>query len=65
MKKVAHCKQTRICAFCQNWYDPCNSAIRPKSGDFFEYENTARNKCMERKVDTGAWSSCGKFKCKF
>jgi len=65
MKKVANCKQTKICAFCQKWYDTCNSCIKQKSGQFFEYESSDKNRCLERNVDTAAWSSCGNFKCKF
>lgn len=65
MLKVAHCKQTKICAFCQRWYDPCNSSIQPHNGQFYKYENSARNRCTEKNIDTAAWNSCSSFRCKF
>lgn len=37
----------RHCAFCQNWYDPTNSVIRPKNGiGNWEYEH-----CIKRNVN--------------
>ena len=26
------------CAFCKNWYDPTNSAIKPRSSALWEYD---------------------------
>lgn len=39
----------RRCAFCKYWYDPTNSAIRPKGGkDMWEYDGNVKNKCREK-----------------
>ena len=29
MKKVANVRNSKICAFCKNWYDPSNSHLNP------------------------------------
>ena len=29
--KMINIKNTKICAFCKYWYDPTNSAIKPKN----------------------------------
>lgn len=66
MLKVANSKETRICAFCRFWYDPTNSAIKPKMGNFFYFEETISKPCAKRdNLETPAWSSCGHFACKF
>lgn len=44
---VIQAKQTKKCAFCKNWYDPTNSAIRPKAPASGLWEITDINqKCM-------------------
>ena len=58
-------KHTKICAFCQNWFDPACSAISPKSGDFFAVDEKMKKKCMVTKLDKAAICSCNKFKNKF
>lgn len=55
----------RRCAFCKHWYDPTNSAIRPKGGkDMWEYDTGVRNKCREKNIMIVASSSCPKFELK-
>lgn len=65
--KIANTKSTRICAFCQNWYDPANSAIVPKQpqAGFWEYDCDATRKCVKYGFEKKAWTSCGDFVCKF
>lgn len=58
-------KHAKICAFCQNWFDPACSAIQPKAGDFFAVDEKAKKKCMILKLDRPANCSCNKFKNKF
>ena len=66
MKKVASIKITKICAFCINWYDLCNSNLRPVNtvAGLWEYEHNTKCKCLIRNADMYAWASCPKFKCK-
>lgn len=55
----------RRCAFCKHWYDPTNSAIRPKGGkDMWEYDTSVRNKCREKNISIAASNSCPKFELK-
>ena len=58
-------KHAKICAFCQNWFDPACSAIQPKAGDFFAVDEKAKKKCMILKLDRPANCYCNKFKNKF
>lgn len=52
----------RHCAFCQNWYDPTNSVIRPKNGvGNWEYEHRIKKKCKLRGVDTPSNHVCNDF----
>ena len=37
----------RACAFCKLWYDPTNSAIKPKQGVFWEYDTTQKERWMK------------------
>jgi hypothetical protein len=63
---VANSKETRICAFCRFWYDPTNSAIKPKMGDFFEYDDTVEKPCSKNgNLPKPAWAGCGEFEPKF
>ena len=53
------------CAFCRYWYDPTNSAIRPKSGVYWEYDTDAKRRCMKKvKAEMQSWASCGDYVCK-
>lgn len=64
MLNIANIRNTRVCAFCKNWYDPANSAIQPYHGDFFKYDSIAQKRCLKKKLDTKSWTSCGNFECK-
>ncbi len=64
MKKTAH-RNTRICAFCKYWHDPSDSAINPKYGNIWEYEDSVRRPCSKNgNLPKQAWSSCGDFSSK-
>ena len=56
----------RKCAFCRNWYDPTNSAIRPKApaAGFWEFDEHASNMCILKNIDKPGFASCPKFECK-
>ena len=62
---LAHVPEKKICAFCRHWYDPTNSAIRPKNGGFWEFDNNVRKRCMKKVgYETQSWASCTEFECK-
>ncbi len=54
------------CAFCKNWYDPTNTAIRPKNAPagFWEFDPEAQKPCMKRPGDKRATFYCSQFQCK-
>lgn len=55
----------RACAFCKHWYDPANSAIKPKHGVFWEYDTTQKKRCMKTVASQmPATAACGKYECK-
>lgn len=49
------------CAFCKNWYDPTNSAIKPRSAALWEYAPRKCSRCMERNIETAGNQGCVKF----
>lgn len=61
-------KNTSIkkCAFCKNWYDPTNSAIRPKFTNvgLWEYDKSQKAKCLIDNMEHPSFSFCRKFECK-
>ena len=60
-------KSSKACAFCRYWYDHTNSCIAPKSPkiNLWEYDNSARNLCMQKNIKVGAHGPvCGKYECK-
>lgn len=67
MKKIANVRSSKICAFCNSWYDPSNSHINPVNtvAGFWEYEHNSKCKCLKTNLDKPAWASCSRFKCKF
>ena len=53
------------CAFCQHWYDPTNSAIRPKTGTLWEFDTDAKRRCMKKvAAEMQSWASCADYVCK-
>lgn len=55
-----------VCAFCKHWYDPTNSHINPKypKNNLWEYDHSAKCKCLVHNVDKSAYSNCLKYECK-
>lgn len=49
------------CAFCQNWYDPTNSAINFKHAKIWEYDPMMQKKCRINSANTSAQHTCSKF----
>ena len=56
----------KVCAFCKHWYDPSNSAIRPKNirVQQWEYDHEAESVCMDCKFKRKTWQRCNKFESK-
>lgn len=54
------------CGFCQHWYDPTNSAIKPlnKAMTQWDVNNSVKNICKLKKIDTNANFRCPKYECK-
>lgn len=54
------------CAFCKRWYDPANSAIRPKQvrAGNREYDRNAANACMDCKRGRHEWRPRNKSESK-
>ena len=66
MWRTVNSKQTKVCAVCRFWYDPSGSALRPKYGDIFEFDDTAKKHCSKNgNSNQPAWAQCGKFETKF
>lgn len=49
------------CAFCQNWYDPTNSAIDLKYGKIWEYDPQIHKRCRVNNANTRSSHTCSKF----
>lgn len=61
----AYPKTQKYCAFCKNWYDPTNSAIRPKVGEVWEYDNYVQKRCLVLKIQKFASTGgCKEYRCK-
>lgn len=60
---LSNCKK---CALCKYWYDPTNSAISPKSPqiNIWEYDEKAKNMCLQKGITISANASCSKYQCK-
>ena len=65
MAKVAiNIASARCCAFCKYWWDPACKWIHPNIGTQWLMEDGAKCRCIVKGLDTSAFSSCGKYKCK-
>jgi len=55
-----------VCAFCQNWHDPTDSAIRPKvpTANLWEFDEGAENICKLNGVRKKAFMTCREYICK-
>lgn len=59
-------RKIRKCAFCKYWYNPDNSAIKPKYPNMgiWEFEYDERRKCLKTNRDKYAYSFCSKYEGK-
>lgn len=59
-------KVNKFCVFCKHWYDPTNSAIKPKAPNIglWEFDNHAKSVCTLNNMQRPAVSTCPKFSCK-
>ena len=65
MWKIVNIKLTKLCCVCKHWWDPGCSALRPKNtGDFWEFDFSARRTCTVRKSQQPSWAYCLKFERK-
>lgn len=58
--------RTKRCAFCKYFYDPTNTAIRPKNPSIglWEFDSKAKSKCTIRPGEKIANFVCPQFVCK-
>ena len=60
--QLVNAKSTSIrkCAFCKNWYDPTNSAIRPRDvrAGFWEFDEKVKRQCLRKSAETPAFYCC-------
>ena len=59
-------EKTKKCAFCKHWYDPSNSAIKPRNPRFnqWEFDDQRRKMCMKKNLEMNANAFCGWYECK-
>ena len=62
--KTFNVNMTKICAFCKHWFDPSCSALKPKSGYFYEIDDKMKKRCDVYKLDKQAISYCKYFERK-
>lgn len=62
----ARAESIKKCAFCRHWYDPTNSAIRPRSAavGLWEFDPTVTKPCAVRPGERKAFYCCPDFACK-
>ena len=65
--QLINCKNVKRCVICKHWYDPTNSAIKPKAPkiNLWEYDEKAKNMCLKRNIEMPAFAVCHKFECKW
>ena len=63
MKRTISIRVDHRCAFCQHWYDPTNSTIRPirPQNGVWEYDDRAMNYCQKMRLDRPANRCCKDF----
>lgn len=63
---VINIKSGKVCAFCEHWYDPTNSAISPRNiaSNFWNYDRDAKNTCALTNLPKQGGGCCPKYRCK-
>ena len=59
-------KNSKYCAICKYWYDPCNTAITPRvGGKHWDFDPKAKHECTKKgnRLTAGIYS-CPMFECK-
>ena len=65
MGYLGNSQRNKWCCFCKHWYDPTNSALKPKTGrDLFDIDPKVKCKCMKINLFTIALHTCSKFEKK-
>lgn len=66
MKGIARTNDisSKKCAFCKNWYDPTNSAIKLKATITWEYDMGMKCMCRIKKIYKKGFQTCSKFESK-
>jgi hypothetical protein len=64
--KPLNIKTTKKCAFCKYWYDPANTAIRPRNAErgLWEFDPDVKKICEKKRYERPSDSFCGKYECK-
>ncbi len=63
---LGDCQKNRWCAFCKHWYDPTNSALKPRvNKNLFDVNEKIRCRCNKKSLITPALSTCPLFERKF
>lgn len=63
---VFNIKNCRKCAFCKNWNDPSNSAIKPRSPkiNLWSVDDKQKEMCLKKNVLMSATAYCQQYECK-
>ena len=63
---LVNVKRIKKCAFCKYWYDPTNSAIRPRTPQFnqLEFDDQCKKLCMKKNFEMNAGAFCCSYECK-
>lgn len=63
MLRAINIRVDHRCAFCQHWYDPTNSVIRPirPQNAVWEYDDQPMRYCQKQRRDSKASRCCQYF----
>ena len=64
--QTVNIKTIKKCAFCKYWYDPTNSAIKPRSPkiNLWEYDDKAKCMCLKKNFEMHSSAFCGDYELK-
>ncbi len=57
---------TKRCAFCKHWFDPGDTAIRPRNvkHGLWEYDPDTKRVCEKRRYERPGNAFCNEYECK-
>lgn len=57
---------TKKCALCKYWYDPTNTAIRPRNAKngIWEIDPDVKKMCEKKDYERPGSAFCGEYECK-